>query len=631
MKKSYYCLFILISLSQIIYSQSSLYIPLDIKKAYDKGTRTYKGMAGPNYWQNHSNYKISASIDPQTRLLKGEEEIVYHNESPDTLKKIIIRLYQDINRAGNARDWDLTKEGLTDGLILEKLTIGASQVNLTNEDSASRSVTNLTITLKEPVMPHSATNITSEWHFTIPRVSNIRMGTYDSTTFYIAYWYPQIAVYDDIHGWDKIEYKGILEFYNDFSNFDVEITVPNTFCTWATGVLQNSEDIMTADMYSRYKYALSSDSVVKIISKEDLIRNNLFAKTSPSLTWHYKAENVTDFAFGTSDHYLWDGVSLEVEPGRNVFISSAYNPASNDFYEVDYLAKEIIESYLKDFPAVPFPYPKMTIFNGDGGMEYPMMVNEGSSDERDGTVYVTAHEIAHTYFPFYMGTNERRWAFMDEGWAQALSFDIQVNLAPDWDTRSNNVKRYLGCAGMEEDIPMMVPSYNLSRFRSYRSASYLRPGEAYDILRSTLGEEMFLKALHEYMNSWNGKHPIPYDFFFTFNNVTGEDLSWYWNPWFFEFGYPDLAIKNVIYENGVTKISIEKIGNIPIPINLEITYADSSLNYIFKPADCWKDGNKLFIIEDNSGKNIVSIKLGNDHIPDVDSTNNHWERKSINN
>ncbi len=615
-------LFITIS----VYSQYSLYMPLDIKKAYDNGTRAYDGNPGPNYWQNHSEYSIKAAIDPQTRLLTGEEEIIYHNESPDTLKQIVLRLYQDLYKPGNARDGDMPQDAFTEGLVLERFLAGNDDVNLNNADSVSRDATNLTIVLRNPILPHSAINFSASWHFTIPKGDNIRMGTYDSTTFYIAYWYPQIAVYDDIHGWDDIEYKGTLEFYNDFSDFDVEIIVPNSYCTWATGILQNPENIMTADMYSRYKLALSSDDVVKIISQNDLNRNNLFAKTTPSITWHYKAENVTDFAFGLSDHYLWDGISPEVEPGRNTFISAAYSPESKDFYEVTDMSKKIIVSYSNIFPDVPFPYPSMTIFNGGGGMEYPMMVNEGTSEKRSGTVYVTAHEIAHTYFPFYMGINERRWAWMDEGWAQALSFDIQVELSPEQDTRAYNVTRYLNSSGKEEDIPMMVPSDNLGRFHSYRSTSYLRPGEAYDMLRTTLGEELFGNALREYMKRWHGKHPIPYDFFFTFDKSTGEDLSWFWNPWFFQFGYPDLGIKGVNESKEKTTISIEKIGNIPVPIDLTITFEDSSKRTIFRTSDVWKKGEKSIIIEVMSGKKITSIKLGNPHIPDVNEKNNTWER-----
>ena len=626
MIKHIYPFFTIILFASLVYSQGSLYMPLDIKQAYDKGTRSYDGNPGVNYWQNRSVYNIKASIEPKSRLLKGEESVEYFNESPDTLRQIVLRLYQDLFKPGNARDGDMPPEAFTDGIVLEKLRIGDESIAITPSDSFSREATNLTVVLKEPVLPHSRVNIASSWHFTIPRGDDIRMGTYDSSTFYIAYWYPQVAVYDDIHGWDDVGYKGLLEFYNDFSDFDVEITVPNNFCTWATGELLNPDRIMTPVTYGKYKLAQSSPDVVNIISQKDLRENNNFASTNPQNTWHYKAENVTDFAFGMSSHYLWDAVSIQVEPGRYTFISAAYEPSSKDFYGIAEMSRKIIESYSKDFPAVPFPYPSITIFNGGGGMEYPMMVNEGSSEKLSGAVYVTAHEIAHTYFPFYMGTNERRWAWMDEGWAQALSFDIQVKLAPDRDTREWNVFRYLGSAGKEEDIPMMVPSDDLGRFRSYRSTSYLRPGEAYDILRNTLGEELFGKCLREYMKRWHGKHPGPYDFFFAFNNASGEDLSWFWKPWFFEFGYPDLGIKDVTEHRGRAKITIEKIGSLPVPAIVKITYEDSTTRTVYEAADVWKQGNTVITVEDSSGKKIMSVMLGNSHIPDVNEENNLWTR-----
>jgi hypothetical protein len=223
-----------------------------------------------------------------------------------------------------------------------------------------------------------------------------------------------------------------------------------------------------------------------------------------------------------------------------------------------------------------------------------------------------------------MGIDERRWAWMDEGWAQELSFDIQTGLAPERDTREYNIFRYLGSSGKEEDIPMMVPSDNLGRYRSYRSTSYLRPGEAYDMLRNTLGDELFGKALREYMNRWHGKHPMPYDFFFTFNEVSGEELNWFWNPWFFEFGYPDIGVKDVVRKNGETLISVEKIGCLPIPVDVKITFEDSSLKEIYKTADVWKTGDNVLTIDVSSRKKILSVILGNHHIPDANENNNTW-------
>ena len=302
-KRSLYLFLLLFFFLQtgIINSQSNLYMPLNIKKAYDKGTRSYDGKPGSKYWQNKSEYKIKVSVNPETRMLEGSETIKYFNKSPDILNQLVIRLYQDINKYGNIRMRALTKEALSDGVKIEKIIINKKKMK---SFSQYRTGTNLFIDLPNPLSPGKNATIEIEWSFIIPKGSNIRMGTYGSSTFIVAYWYPQISVYDDIDGWDIINYTGEQEFYNDYSSFDVEITVPNNICTWATGTLQNPKNILTPEYFSRYIKALESNSVINIITTEDLETGNIFNTSSENNTWHYKADNVTDFAFAMSDHYL---------------------------------------------------------------------------------------------------------------------------------------------------------------------------------------------------------------------------------------------------------------------------------------------------------------------------------------
>ena len=302
-KRSLYLFLLLFFFLQtgIINSQSNLYMPLNIKKAYDKGTRSYDGKPGSKYWQNKSEYKIKVSVNPETRMLEGLETIKYVNNSPDILNQLVIRLYQDINKYGNARMRALTKEALSDGVKIEKIIINKKEMKSFNQ---YRTATNLFVDLPKPLSPGKNATIEIEWSFIIPKGSNIRMGTYGSSTFIVAYWYPQISVYDDIDGWDIINYTGEQEFYNDYSSFEVEITVPNNICTWATGTLQNLKDIFTSEYLSRYNKALKSNSVINIITEDDLETGNIFNTSSENNTWNYKADNVTDFAFAMSDHYL---------------------------------------------------------------------------------------------------------------------------------------------------------------------------------------------------------------------------------------------------------------------------------------------------------------------------------------
>jgi hypothetical protein len=451
------------------------------------------------------------------------------------------------------------------------------------------------------------------------------MGAYDSTSFFIGYWYPQVSVYDDIDGWDMFNYGGQQEFYNDFASFQVEIKVPNTFCVWATGVLQNPDEVLTEKILDRYNTANNSEEVIRIVTAEDLDESNIFNNDKSYNVWKFNANKVTDFTFAISDHYLWDGTSVIVDSttNRKTFVDAAYKESSKDFPDVANIAKEYIQHCSFEMPAWPYPFPATTIFNGRGGMEFPMMINDGSFPTLGRTLGVTTHEVAHMYFPFYMGINERKYAYMDEGWADILPFDFQVRMVEDYDQRSFHILGYQLNAGTENDIPMAAPSNRL-RGKAYTISAYSRPGAAYDILRDMLGDELFLKALHSFIGRWNGKHPIPYDFFYTFNEETEQNLNWYWKPWFFEFGYPDLSIDKVVQEVEQLIVTVKKEGNIPIPVKLTIYYDDNTITEKYYDASIWEDGNNEIIVNEKNEKGIQQIILGDSHIPDVNSNNNTY-------
>jgi Peptidase family M1 domain len=551
-------------------------------------------------------------------MLFGSETITYYNNSPDTLKSLVIRLYQDIFKLGNLRDFSAKKEAINEGVILSEIVVRGQVVDTSSNITKRRYGTNLYLKLDEPVPPHSEIDLAFKWNFIIPHETTIRMGAYDSTSFFIGYWYPQMAVYDDIDGWDYNNYGGQQEFYNDFSNYEVEIKVPNTFTVWSTGLLQNPDELLTEKFLDRFNSAHNSAEVVKIVTEEDLDEGNIFNNSSSHNVWKYKADTVTDFAFALSDHYLWDAATTVVDSStmRKVFVQAAYKIESEDFYDVARIAKKAVEFFSFEMPAVPFPFPSLTVFNGSGGMEYPMMVNDGSAKSLAGTVGVTSHEIAHSYFPFYMGINERKYAFMDEGWAVMLPYDFQERMAEDNDPRKRQMFGYQRYAGTEQDVPLIVPSVNLKR-ATYRMYAYARPGAAYEILRDALGDKLFLKALHNYINNWHGKHPIPYDFFYSMNEGSGKDLNWYWKPWFYDFGYPDLSITKVVIDGIDINVTVKKEGNIPIPVKLTFIYSDSTESVLYKDASVWADGNDEIILKERTTKTIDKIKLGDEHIPDV--------------
>ena len=610
-----------------VFSQDSLFMPLNLRKAYENGTRSIDGMPGNNYWQNSSDYNIKVQIIPSEFLLKGTEKVKYSNNSPDTLTDLVIRLYQNYNKIGEARNWRLDSGAITEGDVIDNLSIDDKKLDIHDINLVEFRGTNMFINLLKPLLPGSKTELEIGWHFHIPIYPNPRMGAYDSTSYFIAYWYPQISVYDDIDGWDIFDYVGEQEFYNDFCNYNVEISVPDNIAVWSTGTLQNPEEVLTEKYLERYKKALISDEIIHIISDEDLSSKNIFNRENETNTWHFKAENVPDFAFAVSDHYLWDGVSLVVDKKnrRRIYIASAYRTTSKDFYNVADITRKALDYYSTELPGIPFPYPGMTVYNGAGGMEFPMMVNDESTTDFISTVALTTHELAHTYFPFYMGTNERKYAWMDEGMARFIPFDLLTKLT-NYDRLSVSVERYEGLAGKELEMPPMTPSV-LLRGDSYRVASYDRPGIAYYYLQEVLGKEKFTGALKEYIRRWQYKHPVPFDFFYTLNNFCGENLNWYWIPWFFSKGYPDLAIESAEQQDGILKITIQNKGTIPVPVKLILKGENNFEKIIFRSPLIWSKQNKKIFFEEEAYNKILNIKLGDSQIPDINRKNNIYYLK----
>jgi hypothetical protein len=618
--------FIVILFSSISLSQEKLFIPRNIQSAYEDGTRSPDGKSGNEYWQNSTDYKIEVEVDPSTYEIIGSEEITYYNNSPDTLNRILLRLYPNVFKKGSARDYALIPEAVTDGVSITKISINGRTINLENRSIFRVTNTVAVIYLPEPISPKSSIDFLIEWKFKLPTKATLRMGVYDSTSVFVGYWYPQISVYDDINGWDYFNYGGQEEFYNDFSNFDVSITLPNNFGVWATGELQNPEEVLNENILERYSAAKESKEVVRIVTPSDLNLSTIYKNEKSKNTWIYKANHVTDFAFAVSDHYLWDGLRTIIDSSNNqsVFVQTVYPSDSPDFYDIANTCKDLLIYFSYEMPGIKFPFPSVVAFNngkGGGGMEFPMMVNNGSPDVWENSVSLTAHELAHQYFPFYVGTNEKKYAFMDEGWAVMLPFKYMEKLTGINSRLISNVRNYEYLAGTETDIPAMIPSLSHT-YNAYRNSAYNRSSIAYEILRDMLGDDLFLNAMQEFITRWSGKHPTPYDFFFTFNEVTGKNLNWFWNPWFFNVGYPDLAIDRVRVEDDIAGITIKKVGNIPTPVKLKLTYENGTTEEYYYPADVWQNSNDIFSTEFKLTDILKEIQLGDLRIPDSNRDNN---------
>jgi hypothetical protein len=618
---------------------SELYISRNIQKAYENQTRSITGLPGSNYWQNRANYKINVDFYPKSRLLKGEAEIIYFNNSPDTLKEMYINLFPNFFKKGQVRDEVVAYSDESDGVIIEKITISKAVVDTAKKNKKIvYGPTNLKIILDSFIAPKTQVPINIKWCYNVNKGSHGRTGGVDSTTYFIAYFFPHIAVYDDIDGWDDFHFKGDAEFYNDFGDFDVNITVPGNFVVWATGLLKNPDQVLQKKYLKRFQLSSKSEKIVHIVDSTEALLKDI-TKPNTRNAWQFKAENVSDFAFATSDHYLWDATSLVVDTtsGERVFINVAYNKDAQDFYKVTDISRRSIEYMSFVFPAVPFPFPQITVFNGLSEMEYPMMVNnwtvfneelEEFPNKENYLIALTAHEIFHSYFPFYMGINESKYAWMDEGWATFEDYAITNKLISNpsairWDPDNYLIydHAYKEIIGSELDLPMISIS-KMTKRPTYSVNSYAKPAMFYLLLENLLGKDVFKNTVQEYMQQWNGKHPIPYDFFFTFNEVSGQNLNWLFKPWFFDLGYPDLSIKKVTQQSGEYEIEIEKIGHYPVPINLKITYEDGSNETIQEKVSVWKSGDSTYSITSSSSKKIKKVELGDVIIPDSDLGNN---------
>ncbi len=601
------------------YSQhKKLYMPEHISECYQNGTRDYSGKPGKNYFQNYSVYNIAASLDPPTRVITGNAKINYQNNSPDTLNHIIFNLYANIYKKGNIRDWSIGDADLHDGVNISALKINGKAIDMTSKNVTNRN-TALIIELDDKIMPTKTADIEITWSYPLPAKGNIRLGTYYETSFFVGHWYPKIAVYDDLVGWNVDTYSGQTEFYHDYADYNVEITMPKEYIVLSSGTLTNEKDVLSKDILKKWTASKESDIVTNVITAEDRKKTGI-TKDADKLTWKFKATNLPDFAFATSNTYIWDATSLLIDDKR-ILINALYYPENQTFNQVAEISQKVIKMLSETAVGMDYPYPQMTAFHGHYGMEYPAMVNDGDGDY-NSTVFVTAHEITHTYFPFYVATNEVKNAWLDEGFATFLPKIIEDALIENNNSLQGIVDIYQKYMGTEIDIPLIINSDNTSGF-AYRYHAYGKSAMALLGLKQAIGDVKFYKSLQEFIMRWNGKHPTAYDFFYTVESIAKEDLRWYWKPWFFELGYPDLCINTVdIIDKNYAIIEVKKVGNYPVPIKITTVYKDGYQESIEIKASIWRNEREKYFFELDNIQDIKQIILGDDMIPDKNKEDN---------
>ncbi|HVZ98499.1 MAG TPA: M1 family metallopeptidase [Chitinophagaceae bacterium] len=620
-------LFILIffAASSLAHAQN-LYRPRDLKQAYKNQTRSNDGWPGKKYWQNEGRYTITVTALPPDRTIRGSEQVTYINNSPDTLYGLVFDFIQNIHKPGVTRMGNASPDYLTDGVYVDSYTENGNAKSWGHTGGGTIQFKRLT----HPLLPHDSVQLAFDWHYQISLKSG-REGMIDSTTYYLAYFYPRVAVYDDIAGWDDIEHNDALEFYNDFNNYVLNVKVPKNYIVWATGNLQNAGKVLQPVYLQRLNESINADHTIHIADASDIAAKNITAQNDVN-TWTFACNDITDVALGLSDHYVWDASSVMVDDKtkRRASIQAAYNDTAKDYHRMIDFEQSALQFLSSKWPGIPYPFPKMTVFQGYAGMEYPMMANDETYQDFNFSRFVAEHEISHTYFPFYMGINETRYGFMDEGWA--TTFELLYNRSvmskdsADDFYKQFRINNWIEDNNADEDLPIITPGENLSG-RGLGNNEYGKPSLAYLALKDMLGDDLFRKCLHGFMDRWHGKHPVPWDFFYTFNNISGKDLNWFWNAWFFSNDYIDVAITSVHKIHGGYEIHLENIGGFPVPVNIQIDYSDGSSQTIHRSPGVWEQNLKQAQLLINTKKDIRSAQLTTDIYVDADTSNNSFETK----
>lgn len=603
-------------------SAQELYMPRNVKAAYARGTRSMDGKPGKSYWQNHGKYTMEITVNPETKVVTGTEVIDYSNNSPDTLKSIVIRFVNNLHKPTSPRGGSVSEDFLSSGLTITSFKINGETYNV----DAKNWGTTGEVKLKSPLLPRQKAVLNIDWNYPLSKESG-REGQIDATSMFVAYSYPRISVYDDYYGWDKLPHTDRQEFYNDFNDYVFSVKAPKNYVVYATGDFLNPDEVLQPEFAARLKKSYTSDEVIHVATAEEMKAGKVTLQKDWN-TWKFSVNHIVDVCFALSSTYIWDASStvVDTKTGRRASTQAAYDIKGTDFVNSVKYNNYALSWFSNNWPGVPYPFSKMTAFQGFADMEYPMMTNDSNWGIDAMGRFVQDHEIAHTFFPFYMGINETRYAFMDEGWATALEYLIASSYNAKGVAESNfknfRVNNWIKDPSGEQDQPIISMSTQVSG-AGYGNNAYVKPGLSYLALKDMLGDVLFKKALHVYMNNWNGKHPIPWDYFNSMNTGAGQNLNWFFHNWFFTNNYIDLKIKQIPTKlAGEVAVNIENIGGFAIPFDLVINDQDGKSETKHYTPGVWKNNQKVFSLK-LKGK-VKSITIDNGIYVDATPKDNVW-------
>jgi len=614
-------------------ADSSPFRALDLPTPTD--VRTSSGRPGAKYWQQRVDYKIAATLDPARNEVRGRETIHYVNHSPDAVPYLWLFVEQNLCAPSSITNqlnqpplvfldatFDFSCQGFNGGLTLESVHIAGADAKHTTYGTTMR------IDLATPLPSGATVDLDIRWRFSVPPMGGGRMG-HDGSLYEIAQWYPRMAVYDDVHGWNHEPYIGAGEFYLEYGNFDVSLIVPRSYIVAATGELANPEQVLTSTQRTRLAAARRSETAVAIVGADEagnmeLSRPRVSARGAaspldpvPSLTWHFTATNVRDFAFAAAPNFRWDASGYD-----GILIESLYRPSADKWAEVNRMGREAIKYFSEQWYRYPWSHAT-TVEGPIEGMEYPMLTFTPNSPIREDLQWVIAHEFGHEWFPMVVGSNERLYPWMDEG------FNTFIDLG-------NAAKYFQGAAygdsievhplhlyaehGKNEQ-PLIT---NPTQVRDLFWVGYQKPALMMQILRyEVLGKARFDAAFREYIRAWAFKHPTPADFFRTMRDQSGMDLDWFWRGWIFSTARLDQAVDSVTArEDGGSSVHLSNRGTMVMPAELTLTFSDGSRTTVKLPVEMWNLGSQ-FVYRVPEKKRVTHAEVDPRHaLPDIDRANN---------
>ena len=591
--------------------------------------RAGSGRPGAGYWQQAVDYRIEAVLDPAQNELRARADVSYHNRSPDPLPYLWLHLEQNMCAPGSLTSqldqpplvflgsvFDFSCKGFAGGLAMDSVLVGGVAARTTIFGTTMR------LDLAEPLAPGASLLVRMVWRFKVPPFGGGRMG-HDGPLYEFGQWYPRLAVYDDLRGWNHEPYIGAGEFYLEYGRFDVAITVPASHIVAATGTLQNAAQVLTVSQRDRLARAATSADPVAIITRGEAgIPARTRPSTSGSLTWRFSADSVRDFAFAASPDFQWDASAWE-----GVMIHTLFRPGATLWAEANRMTRQALAYYSQQW--LRYPWPQFTSIEGPvEGMEYPMITFDPGGPTREDVGWVLAHELGHQWVPMVVGSNERLYPWMDEG------FNTFIDLA--------NAARYFSGTAYGDSIeahPLhlyadhAVPGEQPLLLRPVEVtdlfwAGYQKPALMLSLLRDeVLGRERFDAAFRQYLHAWAFRHPSPADFFRLMRDASGMDLDWYWREWVTTTTRLDQAVESIGTEvDGVTEVRLASLGTMVMPAELRLIFADGTSEVVRLPVEMWNLGPQFTYRARGRGA-VRSAELDARHaLPDVDRANNRYPR-----